>query len=376
MSNARLAKLRKQPDSTWALLQKRLIGLPEPFNDLFEDDARTFIENKAHSLSTNTGYVVTSLLTTTSFVAGMSSTLVIGTQEMPLNIFSVFVGPPTTGKSQALKECAASPMSAVCREADSETCVINRCTSSGLVKSITKNERGFLLSAEIYDVLFKLLKSDEENGSGDVQVLCQLFSGEATSYRYATERTREIGTNTTFCILGSTQVPFAARLITLLDQGHGLLDRFLFTFPICLRPTPQQTEDAIETLKNCPIASCDDIFIEIARLHSRRTIYRLTDDARSLINLINEEYIREVNAAISEGRSPPKTKKVDIILRIAVSLHIFNSVTDNLLQRIEPQMPEQEIPKATVEKAITYVTWAESQKEIFVFQSPLRRITC
>ena len=43
-----LAKVRKQPDSTWALLQKRLIGLPQPFNDLFEDDARTFIENKAH----------------------------------------------------------------------------------------------------------------------------------------------------------------------------------------------------------------------------------------------------------------------------------------------------------------------------------------
>ncbi|KAK2557502.1 hypothetical protein P5673_020249 [Acropora cervicornis] len=145
-------------------------------------------------------------------------------------------------------------MSAVCRETDSEACVINKCTSSGLINSITKNETGFLLSAEIYDVLLKLLKSDEENSSGDVPVLCQ-----AKYYRYATESTREIGTNTPFCILRSTEVSFAARLITLLDQGHGLLARFLFTFPRCLRPTPQQTKDAIETLKNCPIASCDDI---------------------------------------------------------------------------------------------------------------------
>lgn len=126
--------------------------------------------------------------------------------------------------------------------------------------NITKNQRGFLLSAEIYNVLFKILKSDDENGSVDVQVLYQLFSREATSYQYATESTREIGTNTTFCILGSTQVPFAAHLITLVDQGHGLIDRFLFTFPKCLRPTPRHLEDAIEKLKNCSIFSCDDIF--------------------------------------------------------------------------------------------------------------------
>lgn len=100
--------------------------------------------------------------------------------------------------------------------------------------------------------------------------------------------------------------------------------------------------------------------------NSSRTVYCLTDNACYLINLINEEYIREVNAAISERRSPLKTKKVDIILRIAVSLHIFNSVPDNLLQQIETQMPEQEISKGTDEKAIIYLTWAESQKEIFV----------
>ena len=70
-------------------------------------------------------------------------------------------------------------MSAVCREADSETCVIKKCTSSGLVNSITKNERGFLLSAEIYDVLLKALKSDEENATGDI-VLCKYYVMHST----------------------------------------------------------------------------------------------------------------------------------------------------------------------------------------------------
>ena len=139
MSNPRLAKLRKQPDSTWALLQKRLISLPDPFQNLFSENVWSFIKEKAHSLSTNAGYVSTCLVNTTAFVAGMTTTLVNGAQEMPFNLFSIFVGPPTTGKSQALKECASSPLSAVCRENDSASCVINKWTSSGLVKTITQN---------------------------------------------------------------------------------------------------------------------------------------------------------------------------------------------------------------------------------------------
>lgn len=238
MSTAPLTKLRKQPNSTWALLQKRLIALPDPFEQIFPAAVWNFILNKSHSMSTNPGYVSTSLITTTAFITGSTSTLTTATQEMPLNIYSIFVGPPTTGKSQAIKECAISPLSSVTEETDSKSPAIQKCTSSGLIKFVADNNRAFLVSGEIYDVLFKLLKSDEENATGDVQVLCQLFSGEEASYRYATERTREIAASTPFCILGATQIPFAARLVALLDQGHGLLDRFLITFPKCLRPTP------------------------------------------------------------------------------------------------------------------------------------------
>ena len=68
-----------------------------------------------------------------------------------------------------------------------------------------------LLRYELYDVLNKLLRNDEENGSGDVQMLCELFSGEKTSYRFATEKTREIPGNIPFGMLGTTQMPFERR---------------------------------------------------------------------------------------------------------------------------------------------------------------------
>ena len=174
--------------------------------------------------------------------------------------------------------------------------------------------------------------------------------------------------STPFCILGATQIPFAARLVALLDQGHGLLDRFLITFPKCLRPTPAQTSQALEALKENGLTNCDDIFIEIARLHTSRSTYTLTQEAADTLNGLNEEFITEVNEAIMdpEGRTPPKTKKMDVILRVAAALHIFNHVTSDLLAHREPTPPADAIEKSTLLKAIDYVTWAESQKEIFV----------
>lgn len=167
---------------------------------------------------------------------------------MSLNIYSIFVGLPTTGKSQAIKECAITPTDAVAKDNDARGCVIQKCTSSGLVKTVAEQKKGFFLSAKIYDILYKLLKSDEENATGKVQVLCQMFSGEEASYHYATERVREIRSNPLFCILGTRQAQFATRLVTLLDQGYGLLDWFLITFPKCFQPTPQETEQAVEAL--------------------------------------------------------------------------------------------------------------------------------
>ena len=53
-----------------------------------------------------------------------------------------------------------------------------------------------------------------------------------------------------FSILGSTQVPYAARLLYRMDQGHGLLDRFTFIFPVCLRPSTAETETARSWLES------------------------------------------------------------------------------------------------------------------------------
>lgn len=135
---------------------------------------------------------------------------------------------PHTGKSSAIQYAAQDPL----ENLDFTDAIISKTTSSGLVKLIANKKKGIILSPEVFDIINKLLKSDKDNATGDVQLLCKLFSGERCSYHFSTEETRVIPPNTPFCLLGSTQLVNAAKLIARMDQGHGLVDRILVATPL------------------------------------------------------------------------------------------------------------------------------------------------
>ena len=211
-----------------------------------------------------------------------------------------------------------------------------------------------------------MLKNEEENGSGEVQILCELFSGERTSYKYATEKTRNIGENVPFAIIGRTQVPFAARLICRMDQGHGLLDRFLFWFPMCLRPSPHETEAAKGVLNRTPVKSFTDVFLEMYSLHLGKKEYAFTQAARKVIQSIETEFITELNEAITKGIPSPKSKRTDLVKRLAVSLHVFTHIISDLVEGRKPRSPSKEVTLDTVKKSLLVLDYCESQKQIVI----------
>ena len=91
-----------------------------------------------------------------------------GAQCFPCNLYIMVIGPPTTGKSPAMKECAVDPLILVQDNCGIGNFVIERCTSSALVKVLSEENKAMVLSPELYDVLNKMLKNDEENGLGEV----------------------------------------------------------------------------------------------------------------------------------------------------------------------------------------------------------------
>ena len=176
------------------------------------------------------------------------------------------VGHPGTGKSPAIGNVLAA-----LRDVDTIT-KETATTSSGLVKTISKQGKAFVVSPELFDILNKLLKNDEDNATGDVQLLCKLWSGESASYHFVTEATREIESNTAFSLLGSTQIQNVALLIFRMDKGHGLLDRFLISVPNARKPTPEQQEETTEYLERLQLKDFQPVFASVHAAHRHHQI--------------------------------------------------------------------------------------------------------
>ena len=167
-------------------------------------------------------------------------------------------------------------------------------------------------------------------------------------------------------IIGCTQVPFAARLICRIDQGHGLLDRFLFWFPICLRPSPDETEAAKSVLNGIPVKSFTDVFLEMYSLHLGKKDYSFTQAARKVIQSIETEFITELNEAITQGIPSPKSKRANLVKRMAVSLHVLTHIVSDLVEGRKPRSPSKEVTLDTVKKCLLLLEYCESQKQIVI----------
>ena len=95
-----VSKLNKQHEQTWINLQKRLNTVQFPYQKLFPNqEVYQFVKNKAISVGSCEGYFIPSLLTTTAFILASNNAQVnTTTHKQPLNIFTIFVGYPGTGK--------------------------------------------------------------------------------------------------------------------------------------------------------------------------------------------------------------------------------------------------------------------------------------
>ena len=139
------------------------------------------------------------------------------------------------------------------------------------------------MSPEVFAILNKLLKSDKENPTGDVQLLCKLFSGERCSCHYSSEKTRIIQSDTSFSILGSIQLQNAAKLIARMDQGHGLVDRILFATPVAFRPSLTKLETAKHALSTEIITDFKALFQATNDCIDNNTTFMFHDNTKTLL---------------------------------------------------------------------------------------------
>lgn len=159
------------------------------------------------------------------------------------------------------------------------------------------------------------MKLNEENSTGDVQLLCKSFSSEHCLYHYSTEENRGIPANTPFSILGSPQLLKVAKIITKMDHGHGLVDRFLFAIPLVFRPTLTEMDMAANHLSTKVIEDFDESFKNI---HINGQLqFTFESNAQQLLRDNIDQFVAEFNEAIRDSRVPSKSKMQELVPRVS-----------------------------------------------------------
>ena len=220
---SRMTTVAKQNAKTWSNLHARLRSYPFDYGQLFPPGVRNFLKDHAVAISTCEGYLIDtcSVLATAAFIMSEKSTIEYNGMSTRANIYIMFVGPPSTGKSQAIQVGATDPLNAISTGWDNkQSLTIGKSTSAGLFARLAEGN-GMMVSSEIHDIILKMAKNDGENASGDIATLCHVFSGEKISSSYAMQKTHEIEAGRAFSILGATQPGPAAHLLTALDIGNG-----------------------------------------------------------------------------------------------------------------------------------------------------------
>jgi len=352
--------INQQCDETWAELTRRFISATFKYENMLSPDLYLFLNSKAISIGTNIGYILLPLLTTINYLMSRKNGKIEIREgyNLNLNTFAIFVGPPTTGKSSAFKAVISEPLSAFGLFQE----IISSTTTSGLTKKLSETKKVLIANPEISEYLLKLFKNDDDNCNGESQLICKLFSEESSNINYATEHQRSIDENIAFSIIGATQVKFMTHILSKMDNGGGFMDRFLVFVPTSLRPLPDQQVTAKRQLEDF---QKDTIFQMYAKLNDHNTnAFYLDDQALRYFVQFETEIINNFNDALLQGTPTVKSKKTDLVPRIAVAIHCLESVFACFHQNSKLNLRE-DIGLNTVKKAIYFVDFLENQKEIF-----------
>ena len=171
---SRMTTVGKQNAATWSNLHARLRSSPFDYGLLFPPVVRNYFRDHAVAISTCEGYLTDSILATTAFIMSEKCTIEYNGMSSRANVYVLFVGPPSTGKSQAIQVGSTDPLQAISNARDDERpLVIGKSTSAGLFSRLAEGN-AMMVSSEIHDILLKMAKNDGDNASGILR-LCVTF---------------------------------------------------------------------------------------------------------------------------------------------------------------------------------------------------------
>ena len=109
------------------------------------------------SVSSNVGFVVASIIATCAYIAGPHTKIFLCGRKMLISVYTIFIGPPGTGRSQVLKECMQYSIDVICEERGTENLGLHRCTPFGVLHSFVISKEALISTSSARFVVISIV---------------------------------------------------------------------------------------------------------------------------------------------------------------------------------------------------------------------------
>ena len=156
------------------------------------------------------GALFISILTTINYIAAAAKTKIQmkptqGQWVLNLNTYSIFIGPPSCGKTPTIKAAIFEPLSALGGKIKES--VKGRMTMAALADALsdyTLGNKVYMVNSEVAETLSRNVENSSKKSNGDISMINQVYTGEDGNSGYTSRKDHNIPNDATLCILGKS----------------------------------------------------------------------------------------------------------------------------------------------------------------------------
>ena len=284
----------------------------------------------------------------------------------PVNLFTIVLAPPGSGKSAALQAGIQGPVLAVEDNCDMPI-LIEDATKNGLFLHLKETGGLGILARDEVHVFMEDLLSLSRKKDLDKDLLIKFFDNAPWTVNKGNTAKRERIPHTALSFFGLSQPDsFFDIYCKMAKMGNGLIDRILCCCPLPHRLTRGQVNEKVERLQQYTTQDLKNIYEYVYHKHQdalQPVIYTLDKSALEFFMEQEKQLVDAQNAIFSGGAVPEAAKNISkaakLVLRLSVVLHVF---IDRMMQALgQKAQGTGDIPNAikldTLQRAVILANW-------------------
>lgn len=344
---------------------QELHSLELPWDEVLPRNVTEWLEIYSSSHNVVKEIMFPGILTALSGLMAPKTKLKMSPIELePVNLFTIVLAPPGSGKSAALQAGVNGPILALEEHCDAPV-LIEDFSKHGVFLHLKATEGVGVFARDEVHVFVQNLIGSSKNKEVDQDLLIKFFDNAPWTVNKGSTAKRDRIPHTALSFFGLSQPDsFLEAYRKMAKKGNGLVDRILCCCPLPRRLTRSQLNDQVDKLQRCPIQSLNTVYEYVYHHHQdtiQPVIYTLSEDAltffsqqeKQLVDAQNEIFSGKGDQAVARNIS----KAAKLMLRLAVALHVF---IDRMTQAIS-QNGAREIPTvievATMRRAVALANW-------------------